>query len=389
VSVALPSEKARTQEHLMEFEIDQARFLSALSLAQTVAEKRSTMPILSNVLLRAAGEGHVVCSATDSILSLTETIPADVKSSGSLTVGVRHLHGVIKTLPSGDLKFRALDNNWAEITATKSEFKLMGMPETDFPELPDASRGAKGNKGAEFVTITGHVLADLISKTEFSVSTDEARVNLNGVLLESDGKTATMVSTDGHRLTKYTRPMEGLVLDKGIIIPRKGMLEIRRVLDRVPGEVEIAIGDQYLFLRAGDLSLSVKLNNVVFPPYKQVIPAAHKREVTVGRAELVGALRRAEVMAPEKTATVRLRLSEGLLELTADNPDLGVAHQELAVELEGEPLEAGFNARYLMHALDVMDGDQVKLQFQNDLDPCVIKPADDTDFIGVVMPMRI
>ena len=373
----------------MEFEIDQARFLSALSLAQTVADKRSTMPVLANVLLRATSDGNVVCSSTDLMISLTETIPAEVKRPGTLTVGVRHLHGVIKTLPSGDLRFRGLDNHWAEIVASKSEFKLMGMPETDFPELPDPGRGGKGKKGITFTTITGHVLSDLIAKTEFSVSTDEARVNLNGVLLESDGTNATMVSTDGHRLTKYARPMAGPVLEKGIIIPRKGMVEIRRVLDRVPGEVELGVGDQHLFLRAGDLLLSVKLNNVVFPPYKQVIPAAHKREVTLGRDELVGALRRAEVMAPEKTATVRLRLSAGTLELTADNPDLGVAHQELAVQLDGEPLEAGFNARYLMQALEVMDGEEVRLQFQNELDPCVIKPADDTEFLAVVMPMRI
>lgn len=375
--------------HTMEFEIDQARFLSALSLAQTVADKRSTMPMLSNVLLRANDEGNLVCSSTDLIISLTETIPAEVKKPGGLTVGVRHLHGVVKTLPSGDLRFVGLDNHWAQINSRKSEFKLMGMPMTDFPELPDPTRKGKGKKAADFVTIAGHVLADLIGKTEFSVSTDEARVNLNGVLFECDGTTATMVSTDGHRLTKYSRPLEGLTLEKGIIIPRKGMMEIRRVLDRVPGEVELAIDDQQLHLRAGDLLLSVKLNHVVFPPYKQVIPAAHKREVLVGRDELAGALRRAEVMAPEKTATVRVKLSEGMLELTADNPDLGVAHQELAVELTGEPLEAGFNARYLMHALDVMDGDEVKLQFQNELDPCVIKPADDTDFLAVVMPMRI
>lgn len=373
----------------MEFEIDQARFLSALSLAQTVADKRSTMPMLSNVLLRANAEGNIVCSSTDLIISLTETIPAEVKKSGGLTVGVRHLHGVVKTLPSGDLRFVGLENHWAQINARKSEFKLMGMPMTDFPELPDPAKKSKGKKPAEFITIAGHVLADLIGKTEFSVSSDEARVNLNGVLFESDGTTATMVSTDGHRLTKYSRPLEGLTLEKGIIIPRKGMVEIRRVLDRVPGEVELAVGDQHLFLRAGDLQLSVKLNNVVFPPYKQVIPAAHRREVLVGRDELLGALRRAEVMAPEKTATVRVKLTEGTLELTADNPDLGVAHQELSVELTGDPLEAGFNARYLMHALDVMDGDEVRLQFQNELDPCVIRPADETEFLAVVMPMRI
>lgn len=372
----------------MEFEIDQARFVSALALAQTVADKRNTMPVLANVLLRATSDGHVVCSATDMMTSVTETIPAEVKSTGSLTVGVRYLHGVIKTLPAGDISVKALDNHWAQILAGKSEFKLMGMPETDFPELPDPKK-AKGAKAPKFATIAGHVLADLIQKTQISVSTDEARVNLNGVLFECDGTTAVMVSTDGHRLTKYACAMNGPVLDKGIIIPRKGMLEIRRVLDRAQGEVELGVGEQHLFLRAGELSLSVKLNNVAFPPYKQVIPTNHLRRVLVPRGELLSALRRAEVMAPEKTATVRLALSEGKLELTADNPDLGVAHQELGVDYTGEDLVAGFNARYLMEVLEVVDGDEVALEFQGELDPCVVKPVDGPDFLGVVMPMRI
>lgn len=373
----------------MEFEIDQARFLNALALAQTVADKRSTMPVLANVLLRASSEGQLVCCATDMMTSVTESIPAEIKSTGSLTVGVRHLHGVIKTLPSGDLTFKGLDNHWAQILAGKSEFKLMGMPETDFPKLPQAETGARGGKPVKFTTIAGHVLADLINKTQFSVSNDEARVNLNGVLFECDAETATMVSTDGHRLTKFTCPMEGPPLDQGIIIPRKGMLEIRRVVDRVQGEVELGIGDGHLFLRAGELALSVKLNNVTFPPYKQVIPTAHERRVVLPRDELLGALRRAEVMAPEKTATVRLTLSEGKLELTADNPDLGVAHQELGVDYEGEELVAGFNARYLMEVLDAIAGDEVALEFQGELDPCVVKPVDGPDFLGVVMPMRI
>lgn len=372
----------------MEFEIDQSRFLSALALAQTVADKRSTMPVLANVLLRASSDGHVVCSATDMMTSVTEAVPAEVKSTGSLTVAVRHLYGVVKTLSSGDLAFKGLENHWAQIVAGKSEFKLMGMPETDFPELPDPSK-AKGAKAPTFTTIAGHVLSDLIQKTQFSVSTDEARANLNGVLFECDGENAVMVSTDGHRLTKYACALNGPKLDKGILIPRKGMLEIRRVLDRVQGEVELGVGEQHLFLRARELTLSVKLNNVIFPPYNQVIPTNHLRRVVVPREELLGALRRAEVMAPEKTATVRLALSEGKLELTADNPDLGVAHQELGVDYTGDELVAGFNARYLMEVLEVVDGDEVALEFQGELDPCVCKPVDGPDFLGVVMPMRI
>jgi len=370
----------------MEFEIDQARFLSALSLAQTVADKRSTMPVLANVLLRATADGEVVCCSTDMMISLTETIAAEVKTPGSLTVAVRHLHGVIRTLSSGPLRIRGLDNHWAQILAGRSEFKLMGMPQLDFPELPEPTRGKKPLK---FVEVAAHVLADLIQKTQFSVSTDDARVNLAGVLFESDGETGTMVSTDGHRLTKFSKPFAGPVFDKGIIIPRKGMTEIKRVLDRSGGDVEIAVGDQHLFLRADSVLLSVKLNNVTFPPYRAVIPTSHSRAAQLNRDEMLRALRRAEVMAPEKTATVRLQLADDKLELTADNPDLGVAHQELALDYSAEPLTAGFNARYLIEVLEAIDTDEVRLEFQGELDPCVVKPVDGPDFLGVVMPMRI
>jgi DNA polymerase-3 subunit beta len=369
------------------FSIDQTRLSSALALAQSVASQYIPMPILANVLLRATSDGRVVCSATDTLVSLTETIPADVHTPGSLTLGVKPLHASIKTLPSGELRFRGLDGNCVQIAAGKSQFKFMGLPGSDFPELPDPERGAKNSKPVTFTTITGHALSDLIQKTGFSVSTDEARINLNGVLLESDGSTATMVSTDGHRLTTYTRPMEGLVLDKGIIIPRKGMLELRRVLDRYPGEVELGIGDQCLFLRAGELMLSVKLNNVAFPPYKQVIPAAHKREVRVGRDELLGALRRTEVMAADRKALVRMRLSDDTLAVTIDS-HLGIAHHELAVTLRGDPLEISFNARFLMAALEVIDSENVCLLLQDELDAGVIK-SEDASFIAVVMPVRM
>jgi DNA polymerase-3 subunit beta len=370
----------------MELEIDQARLLSALALAQTVADKRSTMPVLANVLLRATSDGHLVCAATDMMIGLTESIPAVVKSTGTVTVGVKHLHGVVRTLPQTTVRLRGLDNHWVQLVSGRSEFKLMGMPESDFPELPDAG---KGKKALTFTDVPGHVLSDMIHKTQFSVSTDEARINLAGVLFECDGEQATMVSTDGHRLTRFTARLPGPRLDKGIIIPRKGMLEIRRLLDRVSGDIGLAIGESHLFVKADELAMSVKLNNVQFPPYRAVIPTTHQRRVIVGRDELLGALRRAEVMAPEKTATVRVALSSGKLELTADNPDLGVAHQEIPIGYDGDALVAGFNARYLIEILEAIDGDEVALEFQGELDPCVIKPVDGPDLLGVVMPMKI
>ena len=366
----------------MEFEIEQPKFLSTLALAQTVADKRNAMPVLANVLLSVGKDGELICSATDMMISVTESTPVKVLEPGSLSLGVRHLHGVVRTLSDRPLKIKSLENHWAQITVGRSEFRLMGMSESDFPKLPDPG-------GLSFSRVPGHQLADLIQKTQFSVSTDEARINLNGVLFESDGKQATMVSTDGHRLTKMTCAFVGPKLDRGIIIPRKGILEIRKVLERSTGEVDMAIDDQHLFLRVGSTTLSVKLSNVTFPPYQQVIPKAFTRRATALREELASVLRRAEVMAPEKTATVRLALKEGALELTADNPDLGVAHQEIEVDYKGEALVAGFNARYLIQVLEAMDTNQVHLEFQGELDPCVLRPVDGPDYLGVVMPMRI
>jgi DNA polymerase-3 subunit beta len=279
----------------MEFEIDQSRFLSALGLAQTVADKRSNnQPILANVLLRATKDNKLVCSATDMMISVTETIPVEVKTPGALTLGVRYLHNVVRTLPAKPLRIKALENHWAQMSVGRSEFKLMGQAPTDFPELPDPTKGVK------FTRVPGHTLADLIQKTQFSVSTDEARVNLNGVLFESNGELGTMVSTDGHRLTKLSLPLAGPKLERGIIIPRKGMLEIKRVLDRLSGEVGLAVDGQHLFVQADELTLSVKLNNVVFPPYEQVIPRESQapRHGPARRADRRPP--RAEVMAPRR-----------------------------------------------------------------------------------------
>jgi DNA polymerase III subunit beta len=370
-------------EATMDFQIDQPRFLSALGLAQTVADKRSNnMPILANVLLRATKDNKLVCSATDMMISVTETIPVEVKTPGALTLSVRSLYNVVRTLPAKPLRIKGLENHWAQLNVGRSESKLMGQAPTDFPELPDP-------KGVRFTRVPGHTVADLIQKTQFSVSTDEARVNLNGVLFECNGETGTMVSTDGHRLTKLSLPLAGPRLERGIIIPRKGMLEIKRVLDRLEGEVGLAVDGQHLYLQADELTLSVKLNNVVFPPYEQVIPREYKRRVTALRDELIAALRRAEVMAPEKTATVRVELDKGTLQLTSDNPDQGVARDEIEIEYQGDPLVAGFNARYLIEVLEVMDTKQVYLDFQGELDPCVLRPVDGPEYLGVVMPMRI
>jgi len=370
----------------MEFHVPQTEFSAALALANAVADRRVTgQPILGNVLITARKDNNVEIAATDMTISIAEVVVAEVVKVGELTIGARYLHDVVKTLPKGKpLNVKAMDNLWARLSIGRSEFKLMGQAPADFPALPSPKKSIK------VAMVPVDALAELVDKTVFSVSTDEARVNLNGVLFESNGELGTMVSTDGHRLTKLSLPLAGPKLERGIIIPRKGMLEIKRILDRLGGgQVGVTVDGQHIFLQTDTMTLSVKLNNVVFPPYEQVIPKKYDRRVTADRAELVDMLTRAEVMAPEKTATVRVQLAAGSMQVTADNPDLGVAHQEIEVEYQGDPLVAGFNARYMLDILGGCESQRVTLDFQGELDPCVIRPVEGSDYLGVVMPMRI
>lgn len=371
----------------MEFHVPQDQFSAALALANAVADRRALgQPILGNVLLTARRDNKVKIAATDMTISIAEVVVAEVAKPGALTIGARYLHDVVKTLPKGKpLNVKAMDNLWARLGVGRSEFKLMGQAPADFPALPSLDKAVKVSM------IPVDALAELIDKTIFSVSTDEARVNLAGALLESDGKKATMVTTDGHRLTKLSMDLPGgQTLTRPVIIPRKGVLEIKRILDRLGGgQIGVAVDGGYIFLRTDTMTLSVKLNNVVFPPYEQVIPKKYDRRVTANRAELIDMLTRAEVMAPEKTATVRVQLAAGSMQVTADNPDLGVAHQEIEVEYTGDPLVAGFNARYMLDILGACESQDVTLDFQGELDPCVIRPKEGSDYLGVVMPMRI
>lgn len=374
-----------TKFSLLDVDIDQPRLLAALSSASAIADKRSVQPIMGSVLIHATADG-ITLRSTDMQRSLTETISGEVRRPGGVCISAAGLRNVIALLPAKAIRLVGMENHWLQVKVGRSEFKLMGQAATDFPELPDPTK-------AKFSEAPSATLRDLIDLTEFSVSTDEARTNLNGALFELTGKRGTMVSTDGHRLTKLTVDLALPKIDKGVIIPRKGLADMRKMLERAKETVSVAVDSQHLFMKAHGLTLALKLNNVVFPPYEQVIPGEHKRRAVVDRAELMAILKRAEVMAPAKTATVKLALTanggSGLLALTADNPDLGVCHEEIEVEYTGKNLTTNFNARYLLDVCEAIETPKVELKFQGELDPCVVRPVDGPDYLGVVMPMRI
>ena len=375
----------------MELKIDKATLLSGLYLAQGISDRKSTMPILANVLLRTEGRDKLLVAATDLNVTVTAELPCKVEKEGGLTVSAKHLNDIVKSLPGDELAMKRADNHYAEIRAGRVDYKVVGMADRDFPKLPN-------HREVKLGEVDAATLRDMIAKTFFSISTDETRYHLNGVLfhVEGEGKDAVarMVSTDGHRLSKVERPLAGApALANPIIIPRKGLGELRKALENAKATVQIGVHNGHLFACVGNTTLSIKLIDAQFPPYEQVIPKGNDKIAIAPRNALLEALRRISIMSSDKTWGVRLALKKGTLTVTSDNPDLGEAHEELEVGYDADPLTVGFNAKYFIELLSEMGGDEVRVELSAELDPGLVRPADmkgeGKHYLGVVMPMRI
>jgi len=365
----------------MEFRIAKNEFLRGLRLAQGIADRKSTMPMLANVLLRTTGKKQILVAATDLNVSLTAELKSENASEGGITLGAKNLYELIANAPGDEVTLKKADNHWAEIRSGKVAYRIVGMPDRDFPKVPD-------HREAQYSTVESAVLKEMIERTLFSVCNDETRFHLNGVYFECDGSKARMVSTDGHRLSKVERTIAGgPKLSAGIIIPKKGLLEIRKVIETAQS-VKLAIKTPHLFVVADDIALAVKLIDAQFPPYEQVIPKDHKKVITVDRARFIDALRRAQLMSSE-TRGVKVAATKEGITITSDNPDLGEVREELEAEYNGDAIAIGFNPKYVVELLGQMQSDQVTLSLGGELDPGLIRPLTGDDYLGVVMPMRI
>jgi DNA polymerase-3 subunit beta len=365
----------------MEFRIAKTEFLRGLRLAQGIADRKSTMPMLANVLLRTQGKNQLLVAATDLNVSLTAELKSTNASDGGLTLGAKNLYELIANAPGDEITLKKADNHWAEIKSGKVTYRIVGMPDRDFPKVPD-------HREATYATVESAVLREMIERTLFSICNDETRFHLNGVFFESDGSKARMVSTDGHRLSKVERTIpNGPKLSAGVIIPKKGLLEIKKVLEQGPN-AKLAVKTPHVFLVQDDIAIAVKLIDAQFPPYEQVIPREHKKIITVDRMRLIDALRRAQLMSSE-TRGVKVAATREGVTVTSDNPDLGEVREELEAEYNGEPIAIGFNPKYVVELLTQMSSDQVTVALGGELDPGLIRPLTGDDYLGVVMPMRI
>lgn len=365
----------------MEFRIAKNEFLRGLRLAQGIADRKSTMPMLANVLLRTQGKNQLLVAATDLNVSLTAELKCAVTTEGGITLAAKNLYELIANAPGEEVTLKKADNHWAEIKSGKVTYRIVGMPDRDFPKVPD-------HREATYSTVESSVLREMIERTLFSVCNDETRFHLNGVFFESDGSKCRMVSTDGHRLSKVERTIaNGPKLSAGVIIPKKGLLEIRRVLD-TGAQCKLAIKTPHLFLAQEDLAIAVKLIDAQFPPYEQVIPKDHKRIITIDRVRFIDGLKRAQLMSSE-TRGVKVAAAKDGITITSDNPDLGEVREEMDAEYNGEPIAIGFNPKYVVELLGQMSSDQITIALGGELDPGLIRPVSSDEYLGVVMPMRI
>jgi DNA polymerase III subunit beta len=365
----------------MEFRIAKNEFLRGLRLAQGIADRKSTMPMLANVLLRTQGKSQLLVAATDLNVSLTAELKSSVVAEGGITLAAKNLYELIANAPGEEVSLKKADNHWAEIRSGKVMYRIVGMPDRDFPKVPD-------HREATYSTVESSVLREMIERTLFSVCNDETRFHLNGVFFESDGSNSRMVSTDGHRLSKVERTIaNGPKLSAGVIIPKKGLLEMRRVLEGGPS-CKLAIKTPHLFLVQDDIAIAVKLIDAQFPPYEQVIPKDHKRVITVDRVRFIDALKRAQLMSSE-TRGVKVAAAKEGMTVTSDNPDLGEVREEVDAEYDGEAIAIGFNPKYVVELLGQMASDQITISLGGELDPGLIRPVSSDEYLGVVMPMRI
>lgn len=375
----------------MKVRIGRDELLTGLQRVQGVVEKRNTMPILSNILIEAKQEGAEIV-ATDLEIGMRGLYKATVHKAGGITVSARKLYEIIKELPSGDIDLISSENNWTTIQAGKSQFKVVGLPSTDYPALPAIDREG-------LTPLAGAGLLELIRKTLFAAGDNDARYILNGLLvtLISGEKKTTLrlVGTDGHRLAVAEQDLgkagaKGAPQEIKAIIPKKAAQEMRRLLEEGgDGEPLIGFTKNLMIFRKSGLLLTSRLMEGNYPNYQQVIPKESNKKIMVVRAELESALRRVSVLSKDKANAVKLSFTPGRLTLFSSNPDYGEATEEMSAQYEGEALNTGFNARYLLDVFDVMDGEKISLQMDSALSPCLIQEAETPGFKCVVMPIKI
>jgi len=372
----------------MKVTVERAALLKSLGHVHRVVERRNTIPILANVLIKA-DRSKLSFKATDLDLEETETIPAEVGQGGATTVPAHMFYEIVRKLPEGaQIVLEASgDRAVLAVRAGRSRFTLQTLPESDFPDL------AAGDMTHKF-KLPAADLKRLIDKTQFAISTEETRYYLNGIYLHTAGSnnspTLRAVATDGHRLAQVELALpDGAAGIPGIIVPRKTVGEVQRLIEDNEAAITIEISPGKIRFTFGEVTLTSKLIDGTFPDYSRVIPTGNDKELVVDKKEFEQAVDRVSTVSSERGRAVKLSLSSGRLMLSVTNPDSGSATEEVEVEYGSEPLDIGFNSRYLLDIAAQIEGEAAVLKLSDPGSPTLIQDRDSKSALYVLMPMRV
>lgn len=364
------------------------RFNELLYLTSTIVEKRNTMPILANVKITAENDTLKI-AATDLEVSLVGEAEAKVKTPGAITVDAKVLHEIIRELPSQEILLTVSKKQRLEIECGQSRFRINATAAEEFPSVA-------GVELANPVSVEARKFYEMFDKTAFAVSTDETRYNINGVYVETvdgafgPGKAGLrFVATDGHRLAMIDRMADGVSLPQAVIIPRKGIQEIKKVLEGNEGAAKVGISEGFFTVESGKVRLGVRLVDGQFPDYKQVIPQEQTTKVEVPRTELLAAVKRVSLVTTDKTKAIKCKLTNGTMVISSSSQEYGEASETLDVVQDGEDLTIGFSSRYVIDLLNAMSqSETIEIRFKGELGPGLFSGSSQEHYTCIVMPMR-
>ena len=363
----------------MKFSVAKDKLLEGLQTVQNVVSTRTTLPILSNVLIRAEN-GALHFTTNDLDVGMSCSVEAKIEKPGGTTIPARRLAGIVKELPASEVSVEVDGKNVASITCGPSFFKMLCLPEDEFPALPKLEK-------AKAFTLQQKVLKDALRKTSYGISTDETRYVLNGILFSFKENKLTLVATDGRRLALVDLEAEFPRSNEvDVVIPAKCITELQRILGE-EGDVKLAVGENHVSFEAGGKLLVSKLIEGNYPNYRQVIPAESRERITIERELLLNAVRRVSLLSSEKSNSVKLIFTKNNLEIAANTPEIGEAHESLAISFKGKDFSVAFNPGFLQDPLRALTEEEIHLEVSDEMSPGVIKIG--TPFLYVLMPMRI
>jgi DNA polymerase-3 subunit beta len=336
-------------------------------------------------VLIEAQKGDIRVTATDLEVGVRGSLTGEVLRDGSVTVNAKKLYEIAREVPDEHVRLKRLENDWVEIRSGKSVFKIVGMDAREFPQFPKIE--AKG-----LSTTPGSTIREMIERTIFAVSTDETRYSLNGVFIEEgDGGKIRMVATDGHRLSFDEKSLGSVGLNKGVILPRKGLSELKKLLENgADGAVSLGFRENMGLAVTDRVELFMRLIDGDFPDYAKVVPKDNPNVAKVGHEELLQALRRVSILSSERYKGIKMEFDQSRISLSANNPDLGEAVEEIGAEYDGKPITIGFNARYMIDALSVLGSEgEIDIELKDELSPSIIRKPGNDGYLYVLMPMRL